>query len=83
MAKTPFQFKPTKSTQGNQRVELVGTPDVVATFSDVFVVLNEAGTGMGSIYFYQRQLSDRDVILGASDTMSIPRARLYQSCCYV
>lgn len=49
-------------------VQLVGTGEVPATYSDVFVVVNEAETGMGSLYFYQRLLADRGVALGHTET---------------
>jgi hypothetical protein len=64
MGKPPFQFKPSKppSRQG-QEVQLVGNADVVASYSDVFVVAHEAETGMASLYFYQRELPDRQVSL--------------------
>jgi hypothetical protein len=70
MAKPPFKFKPNKPTEG-AKVELVGTADVNALYSDMFVVVNEGETGLGSIYFYQRSLSDRQVALGTIETQTL------------
>jgi len=78
MAKPPFQFKPSKpSSKGSgQEVALAGTGDVLASYSDVFVVTNEAATGMASIYFYQRQFGDREVVLGKTEEgLKAPRAK--------
>lgn len=70
MAKPPFKYKQ-KLAPIRPEVELIGTGDVVAMYSDVFVVVNEADTGLGSLYFYQRQLSDRNVALGTLETSNV------------
>jgi hypothetical protein len=65
----PFQFKPQKAaTKGaDAGVQLLGSGDVPATYSDVFVVTAEVETGMASIFFYQRLLADRTVVLGKTE----------------
>jgi hypothetical protein len=78
MAKPPFQFKPAKSSLpkgGEQGVQLTGTDEAVASYSDIFVVANEAETHMASIYFYQRQLADREVFLGRTEKGLQPKAK--------
>lgn len=78
MAKPPFRYKPTKQAQksGEEQVQLEGTADIDATYSDVFVVTNEAGTGMANLFFYQRLLGDREVILGTTDArVRAPKAK--------
>lgn len=79
MAKPPFQFKPSKPSSkgsGDQAVALTGTGDVLASYSDVFVVTSESETGMASIYFYQRQFGDREVVLGKTEQgLKAPRAK--------
>ncbi len=73
MAKPPFQFKQSKpSPKSDQKVALVGTSDVLASYADIFVVTNEGETGMSSIYFYQRQFSDREVVLGETEAKFRP-----------
>lgn len=74
MAKQPFKFKPNKQTKALSspgRIPLVGTDEVVATYSDIFVLLNEQDTGLASIYFYQRRLVDRDMSLGQTETITV------------
>jgi len=73
MAKPPFKFKQAQAASPpvSQRVRLVDTEEIEATYSDVFVVVNEADTGLGSIYFYQRRLVDREAVLGATDTVIV------------
>jgi hypothetical protein len=74
MGKPPFKFKPKKQTKilaNPARLPLVGTDEVVATYADVFVLLNEQDTGLASIYFYQRRLADRDMALGTTETVTI------------
>jgi hypothetical protein len=70
MGKTPFQFKSTgkPAGEGANTVKLIGSSEVLATYTDTFLVLNEAATGMASIYFYQRQVDDRTVQLGTTAT---------------
>src|SRR5260370_5111379 len=78
MAKPPFSYKPSRSSPkgDKQQVQLDGTAEVLATYSDVFVVTNEGGTGIASLYFYQRQIGDREVSLGTTDTgIRVPRAK--------
>ena len=82
MAKPPFKFKPNKPNKPAERadVELVGTGDVGAMYSDTFVVVNEGDTGLGSIYFYQRVLADRNVALGSMETISVSMAKPKAKC---
>jgi hypothetical protein len=73
MAKPPFNYKPTAkippgTVASEEQVELVGSQDVLAAYADVFVVGNEEGTGMASLYFYQRVLPDRKVALERTET---------------
>src|SRR5262249_25458614 len=69
MAKPPFKFRPTSvAAKVSQTVKLHGSADVPVTYSDTFVVLNEAATGMASLYFYQRQLDDRSAQIGSTVT---------------
>lgn len=77
MAKPPFQYKQTgKSIPKEGGVKLSGTDEVVAIYSDVFVVVNEGETGMASIYFYQRQYADREVFLGHTEKgLQPPKAK--------
>ena len=69
MAKPPFRYRPNKPTpqQGEIKVQTVGTEEILATYADVFVVTNEAGTGMASLYFFQRVLPDRSAVLGGTE----------------
>jgi hypothetical protein len=73
MAKPPFKYKTTqkKVLANPARLPLVGTDEVQATYSDVFVLLNEQDTGLASIYFYQRRLADRDMDLGKMETIAV------------
>jgi hypothetical protein len=59
MPKPPFNYKPThKRITVQQGLKLSGASEIPASYSDTFVVLNEAETGMASLYFYQRQFDD-------------------------
>jgi hypothetical protein len=72
--KPPFQFKQDKRTKvlaNPLRLPLVGTDEVVATYSDVFVILNEQDSGLASIYFYQRRLADTDMEIGTIETRTV------------
>lgn len=81
MGKPPFKFKPSKTaTASTARVELTGTDEVPAMYSDVFVVVNEADTGLGSIYFYQRRLRDRETALGTTDTFTVSATSATAKC---
>lgn len=62
------QGRAPKRAASPSEVQLVGSSEVVAMYADVFVVVNEGETGLGSLYFYQRQLSDRNVELGEIET---------------
>ncbi len=78
MAKSSFVYKPSRSSPkgDKQQVQLDGSAEVLATYSDVFVVTNEGGTGIASIYFYQRRMADREVSLGTTDAgIRVPRAK--------
>jgi len=68
MGKPPYKYKPNKTQPRRSEVQLGGSDEVVATYSDVFVVVNEGDSGLGSIYFYQRRLADRNVVLGKTET---------------
>src|SRR6266550_1104727 len=74
MGKPPFKYKPNKPAtrilSSPERLPLVGTDEVQATYSDVFVILNEQDTGLASIYFYQRRLADRDMSLGETELIT-------------
>lgn len=61
------QGRAPKHISSMEDLQLVGTDDVMALYSDVFVVAHEGDTGLGSIYFYQRQLSDRSAVLGRTE----------------
>src|SRR5436190_20870160 len=82
MAKPAFNYKASKPNKSasRQEVELIGTSDVHALYSDTFVVVNEGDAGLGSIYFYQRMLSDRHVALGTMETSTIAMAAPKAKC---
>ncbi|MDX6447522.1 MAG: hypothetical protein QOH71_4596 [Blastocatellia bacterium] len=78
MAKPPFRYKPNKpaTSRGIDEIQTVGSEEIPATYSDVFVVTNEAGTGVASIYFYQKTLPDRTAVFGGTEEgIRIPRAK--------
>lgn len=79
MAKPPpFRFKPAKpSPKGDiETAQLEGTAETDAIYSDVFVVTNEAATNMASLFFYQRRMSDREVVFGGTEVgLRIPKAK--------
>lgn len=68
MGKPPFKYKPNKPKASEPQIQLGGSDEVSAIYSDIFVVVNEGDTGLGSIYFYQRRLADRSVVLGRTET---------------
>lgn len=86
MGKAPFKYRPSKpvsssvtakaAEQRAGQIETVGSDEVLALYADVFVVANETGTNMASLYFYQRTLQDRAATLGGTEVdLSISRAK--------
>jgi hypothetical protein len=82
MAKPPFKYRPSKPPAGgsDQRLPLSGSDEVPAVYTDLFVVVNEGEAGLGSIYFYQRRLLDREVGLGTTDTIRVSGATAKAIC---
>ncbi|HKR59038.1 MAG TPA: hypothetical protein VJS64_04840, partial [Pyrinomonadaceae bacterium] len=70
--KPPFKYRPAVPvggrTEESRNVTITGSADVLALYSDVFLVVNEVETGMASIFFYQRQISDRGSTMGTTHT---------------
>ncbi len=77
MAKTPFKFKPTgqspsgRMSEQKEDVKILGSSDILGLYSDVFLILNEAETGMANIYFYQRQIADSRATFGTTQPVGL------------